>query len=111
MGNVLAQLAPGATTLTDLYRVGAANQADIDAIIVCNRGADATFRVSIAILQAANAVSQYLYYDAPLLANSTFLLDVAGDAGLTLKGGDTIRCYASSANFTFQVFGTEGVPT
>ena len=102
---VLGQSAPGATTATDLYTVPALKYAVISTLIACNKAAIAgTIRISVAVVGAAVADKQYLYYDVSVPANDTLALTI----GVTLATTDVIRVYASSANFSFSAFGTEG---
>lgn len=101
---VLAQSAPAANTLTDLYTVPAATSTAASSIFVCNRDTAATtFRISVAIAGAADAVAQYLYYDLPIKANDTFVATV----GITLATTDKIRVYAGGSLVTFSLFGLE----
>jgi hypothetical protein len=101
---IIAQSAPLATTLTDLYTVPALTQVVASSIIVCNRGATATtFRISLAPTGAADAVSQYMYYDVPLAKNNTFIATI----GITLATTDKVRVYAGNANLTFTLLGTK----
>lgn len=101
---VLGQLTPAATTVTDLYTVGAGKSATVSSITVCNRAATAaTFRVSVAAAGAADALSQYIFYDQAIDANSTFVVTI----GITLAATDEIRVYTSTANFSITAFGVE----
>ena len=101
---VLGQSALAATTLTDVYTVPAATSTTVSTLTVCNRGgASGTFRLSVAIGGAADTAAQYIYYDQYLDANSTF----AATVGITLAATDKIRAYASSANFSVNIFGVE----
>lgn len=100
----LAQAALSATTLTDVYTVPASTSAQVYAMI-CNQGADATFRVAIALAGAADAAKQYLYYDHYIAANTAFLIPQRGI--LTLSTTDVLRFYASTANLSVNVFGLE----
>ena len=101
---VLGQSAPLATTETTLYTVPASTQVVCSTLSVCNRGAtDNTFRVRIRINNAADANSQFVIYDAPVGAYDTLLLTF----GATLGAGDVVRVYGSTANLTFQLFGSE----
>jgi hypothetical protein len=100
----LGQLAPSATTLTDLYTVPAATQTTVSSIVVCNRsGSSATFRIAVAIAGAADATKQYLYYDTTIPANDSFVATI----GVTLATTDKLRVYASNANLSFNAFGVE----
>ena len=102
---VLGQAAPSATTETDLY---AASQnirgALASSLMVCNRSASsATFRVSVSVGGSATANKDYLYYDVTISGNDTF----AATLGLTLSPSDKVRVYASTANVSFGLFGSE----
>lgn len=93
-----------ATTLTTIYTVPSATSATVSTIFVCNRSStDCTFRVSIAVAGAADATHQYLYYDKDLTGNETYAIT----CGVTLAATDVVRAYASTANVTVNVFGTE----
>lgn len=97
----LAQSLPSATTLTAAYTVPADKVATV-AVIICNRGLAATVRLSHAINGAADTGAQYLLYDAALAAPATL------ETGkITLKAGDVIRVYASTATVAFNVNGIE----
>lgn len=101
---VLAQSNPLATTLTDAYTVGSGKSAVVSTLVVCNRSSSSrTFRVSVAIAGAANANSQYLYYDVTIEGNSTFTATL----GITLAATDVVRVYASTTDLTFSLFGVE----
>ena len=101
---VLGQSAPAATTATTLYTVPASKAAVGSTLVVCNGAATAgTFRVAVRVAGAALANAQYLYYDASLAANST----LTATLGITLATTDVVTVYASSANFSFNLFGSE----
>ena len=101
---ILGQLAPTATTLTDLYTVPAGSATTVSSLSVCNRGATATtFRISVVIAGASDASKQYLFYDQALDSNSTFIATI----GITLNSTDSIRVYAGNENLSFNVFGIE----
>lgn len=101
---VLGQSAPTIYTLTDLYTVPAATSTAVSSIAICNRDTAATsFRLSIAAAGAADAVSQYIYYDVAIRANDTFIATV----GFTLATTDKIRVYGSGSALTFSLFGVE----
>ena len=102
---ILAQSAPAATTPTLLYGpVGTGLSTVMSTIAICNRGATAlTYRVSLRQAGEADATKQYLVYDATLGGNSTATYTL----GVTLAATDSIYVYASSANATFQAFGSE----
>ena len=101
---VLGQSAPAATTQADLYTVPAATEAIVSTITVANRGASAgTYRVYVRPAGASVANQHYLIYDASLSANSTDTMTL----GITLAATDVVSVYASTANFSFNAFGTE----
>lgn len=101
---VLGQVATAATTETDLYTVPAATQTVISTLSVANRGSSsATFRVSVSVAGSATATKDYLFYDVSLLPYST----ASFTQGWTLGATDKIRVYASTANLSFQLFGSE----
>lgn len=96
--NVLAQATPAANTLTDLYTVPAVTSAALGLLMVCNtNNASIAFRVSIAVGGAADALKQYLYYDAVLGAN----LSNGAILGISLNTGDIVRVRSDTANVAF----------
>lgn len=101
---ILGQSAPSATTETDLYEVPSSSYATISSLIVCNRGgAGGSYRISVSAAGAATANKDYLFYDTSIGANSTDKHVI----GMTLAETDVVRVYASSGNFSFNIFGVE----
>lgn len=101
---VLGQSAPSATTPTTLYTVPAGAQSVVSTIVVTNRGGEAgRFRLSVRPDGAAQADQHYVAYDTAVSGNSFVTLTL----GLTVDATDVITVYASSANFSFQAFGSE----
>lgn len=101
---VLAQSAPSATTATDILTVGAGKQVVISSIVIANRAASsATYRISIRPAGAAQANQHYLAYDVTIAASDSVPLTL----GLTMGATDVLTVYASTANLTFGVFGSE----
>lgn len=101
---VLGQSKPGAASLTALYTVPGATEATASTLTVCNQSATPTaFRVSVAPAGAADATSQYLYYDVAIAGNDTF----AATLGITLATTDVVRCYNTLATLSFSLFGVE----
>lgn len=101
---ILGQSAPAATTAADLYTVPAATQTIVSTIVVANRAAtNATFRISTSVIGAATANKDFLIYDTNLGANSTVALTL----GITLGATDKIRVFASTADVSFNAFGSE----
>ena len=100
----LAQSAPSATTNTDVYTVGASKQAVISTITVCNRSASAaTYRIAIRPDGATLANEHYIAYGTTVPANDTIALTF----GITLGDTDVVTVYASSADLSFSLFGSE----
>lgn len=97
----LAQSSPAATTLTSIYTVPSGKRATVE-VVICNRAALTTVRLSQAINGAADALAQYLLYGYEIEAN-----DAVSTARFTANGGDVIRVYSASGNVTFQVNGIE----
>ena len=101
---VLGQSAPSATTNTDVYTVPSARESVISTIVIANRAATAgTFRLAVRPNGAAIADQHYLAYDVPIAANDSTTLTL----GLTLEATDVITFYASSANMSINVSGSE----
>lgn len=101
---ILGQSAPAATTEVDLYTVPAATAAVVSTVMVCNRGtASGTFRIYVSPAGAATANANYLAYDVSLAPKGFISFTI----GLTLGATDELRVYASSADFSFNAFGTE----
>jgi hypothetical protein len=101
---VLAQSAPSATTNTDVYTVGSGKQAIISTITVANRSATArTYRIAVRPAGATLANQHYIAYDVSLAANDTTALTL----GITLTATDVVTVYASTADLSFGIFGSE----
>lgn len=101
---ILGQSAPAATTEIDLYTVPAATAAIVSTVTIANRGtASGTFRIYVSPAGAATADANYLVFDAALSAKST----ISFTFGITLATTDELRVFASTADFSFNAFGTE----
>jgi hypothetical protein len=101
---VLGQSAPAATTDTALYTVPSATEAVISTIVIANRAATAgTFRLAVRPNGASIANQHYLAYDVPIAANDSTTLTL----GITVDAADVITVRASSADMSFNVFGSE----
>ena len=101
---VLGQNAPSATTATTLYTVPSATSAVVSTLVVANRAAtQGTFRLSVRPGGASQANQHYLAYDVLVGgADSTTLT-----LGITLAATDVVTVYASTADFSFNLFGSE----
>lgn len=101
---VLGQSAPAATTATDLYTVGTGKSAVISTAVIANRAnTAATFRLSVRPAGAAQANQHYIAYDVVVGANDSTTLTI----GITLAATDVVTVYASTANLSFNLFGSE----
>ena len=101
---VLGQSALSATTNTDVYTVGAGKQAVVSTITVANRSATpASYRIAVRPAGATIANQHYIAYDVAIAANDTTVLTI----GIALGAADVITCYASTANISIGVFGSE----
>jgi hypothetical protein len=104
---ILGQSSPLATTETDLYTVPSPSSsvcAIISSIMVCNRGtSSATFRISTTFNSIATSDKDYIYYNVPIGPGDTFVATV----GMTLGANDVVRIYSSTADLSFNLFGSE----
>ena len=101
---VLGQLAPAATTNTDLYTVGAGKSTVVSTLAICNRSAtSATYRIAVRVAGTALANENYIAYDTTVVGNDTVALTL----GITLAATDIVTVYASTANLSFNLFGSE----
>lgn len=99
---VLAQSAPSATTATTLYTAAAATV--VSTIVVANRAASpATYRIAVRPAGASLANEHYIAYDVTVGASDSTTLTL----GITLAATDVITVYASTANLSFNAFGSE----
>ncbi len=99
----LGAVAPSANTDTSLYQAPAGTKATAK-VTLCNRGAtDTTMRLAYvpgAIAGVASA--DYLYYDAPLPANSSLPLDA-----LTIAAGHSLLVRFGSASCSASAIGIQ----
>jgi hypothetical protein len=101
---VLGQSAPSATTDTNVYTVPSATEAVVSTITVANRAtSSATYRIAIRPAGATIANQHYIAYNATVLANDSIGLTL----GVTLAATDVVTVYASSADISFNIFGSE----
>jgi hypothetical protein len=101
---VLGQSNPAATTQTTLYTVPASKSAIISTITITNLTAtNATFRLAVRPTGETLANKHYIAYDTTVPANDTVALTI----GVTLATTDVLACYASTADVSFSVFGSE----
>ena len=101
---VLGQSNPSATTATTLYTVPSATSTVVSSISICNQASSAaTYRIAVRPAGAALAAQHYIVYGATVPASDTTVLTL----GLTLATTDVITVYASSANLSFNAYGSE----
>lgn len=101
---VLAQSAPSAITNTTLYTVPSATSAVISTITIANRASSqGSYRIAVRPGGATLANTHYIAFDVPLQANDTTALTL----GITLAATDVITIYATTADLSFSVFGSE----
>lgn len=101
---VLGQSAPSATTPTTLYTVPSSTEVVISTVTVCNRGASTgTFRISVRPDGETLANKHYLAFDASCAAKDTITFTI----GITMNASDVLEVYASTADFSFNAFGSE----
>lgn len=101
---VLGQVNPSATTATTAYTVPSATETVISTITIANLGAaPGTYRVAVRPNGATLENKHYIAYDATLAPQDTQTLTL----GITLDATDVVTVFASTANFAFNVFGSE----
>jgi hypothetical protein len=101
---VLGQVNPSATTATTAYTVPSATETVISTITVCNAGsAPASYRIAVRPNGESLATKHYITYDASIAPQETQTLTI----GITLDATDVVTVYASTANFAFNLFGSE----
>jgi len=101
---VLGQSNPAATTATTLYTVPSATATIVSTISVCNQASTAaTYRIAVRPAGATLAAQHYIVYGATVPASDSTMITV----GLTLATTDVVTIYASSANLSFNAYGSE----
>jgi hypothetical protein len=96
---ILGQLAPSAATLTTLYTVPAATQANVN-IFVCNRSVMNT-TIGIGIVKSGGSIF-YIAYDTICNINTPINI-----TGIVLAAGDYIQVYNTLATCSFNATGIE----
>ena len=100
----LAQSIPSATSNTDIYTVPAITSTVASTLSICNQGAtNATVNVAIRVAGAAITAKQYILFTMPINAYQSIFLTL----GITLGAADVITVYATTANVSFNLFGSE----
>jgi hypothetical protein len=76
----------------------------VSTVVVANQSATGTtFRISVAVAGAADALSQYIAYNVSINGNET----IGFTLGITMGATDVMRCYAAAATLTFSAFGQQ----
>jgi hypothetical protein len=101
---VLGQVAPSATTDTTLYTVPAATETVISTIVIANRVASvATFDIAIRPNGEALVTKHYIAKSVTVGASDSTTMTL----GITLDAADVVTIQASTANLSFNIFGSE----
>jgi glucose-6-phosphate dehydrogenase assembly protein OpcA len=101
---VLGQLAPSATTATTLYTVPSATETIVSTIVVANRdSSSATYRIAIRPDGATLSNEHYIAYQVTVGASDSTTITL----GITMNAADVVTVYASTANLSFNIFGSE----
>jgi hypothetical protein len=101
---VLAQSAPSATTATNIYTVPSSTATVVSTIVVANRASSAaTYRIAVRPDGATLANQHYIAYDVAVGASDSTTITL----GITMDAADVLTVYASTANLSFNVFGSE----
>lgn len=101
---VLGQSNPSAATATTLYTVPSSTSTIVSTISVCNQGTSAAvYRIAVRPAGATLAAQHYIVYGATVPASDSTMLTV----GLTLATTDVITVFSSSANLSFNAYGSE----
>lgn len=111
---ILGQSNPAATTETRAYYVPSSTSAVVSSIAICNMSSSAaTYRIAVkssggSANTAATAApsADWFVYGATVAGSDTTVLTV----GLTLQADAQIRVYASTANLSFSIYGSEITP-
>jgi len=101
---VLAQRAPTASTLFDIYAVPTSNSAVISTMNICNTSftTASSFRIAIRPANTALVTASYIAYDVPIAVGDSIALTM----GVTLAATDVVSVF-SAGNVTFNLFGSE----
>jgi hypothetical protein len=84
--------------------VPAATSAVVSTIVVANRTiSDATYRIAIRPAGATLANQHYIAYNVTVGAGDSTTLTL----GITLAATDVVTIYASTADLSFNIFGSE----
>lgn len=103
----LGQSQPQASMLTDLCFAPLGTAAVLSTLFVCNQGSTCGhFWVSKAVAGAADALSQYIYFQTEVFPYSTFPIT----CGITLGSTDVLRVKSDNGQISFTADGTRIAP-
>jgi len=100
---VLGQVNPAAATATTLYTASTGGGAVISTLAICNINTSATVRVAIRPAGATLDPKHYILYEQGVSANDSLFLTL----GMAIEDTTVVTVYASSANVSFSLFGSE----
>ena len=102
---ILGRKHSAATTMEELYSVPSSTSTVVSTITICNiANAARTYRIAVKPATGTTiAAEHYIAYDVTIAANDTTALTL----GITLATTDVVTVYASSANMSFNAYGSE----
>ena len=100
---VLGQIEPTAASATTLYTTPSATSTVCSTLIVCNKGDSTLYRVAVRPAGATLEDKHYIVYNAAINQYDSIVLTL----GITLAATDVLTVYASTADVSFNLFGSE----
>lgn len=100
---VLGQVEPTAASATTLYTTPSATSTVCSTIIVCNKGLSTLYRVAVRPAGATLEDKHYIIYNAAIDQYASIFLTL----GITMAATDVVTVYASTADVSFNLFGSE----
>ena len=100
---VLGQIEPTAASATTLYTTPSATSTVCSTLIVCNKGDSTLYRVAVRPAGATLEDKHYIVYNAAINQYDSIFLTL----GITLAATDVLTVYASPADVSFNLFGSE----
>lgn len=100
---VLGQIEPTAASATTLYTTPSATSTVCSTLIVCNKGVSTLYRVAVRPAGATLEDKHYIIYNAAINQYDSIFLTL----GITMAATDVLTVYASTADVSFNLFGSE----
>ncbi len=100
---VLGQIEPTAASATTLYTTPSATSTVCSTLIVCNKGVSTLYRVAVRPAGASLEDKHYIVYNAAINQYDSIFLTL----GITMAATDVLTVYASTADVSFNLFGSE----